>query len=138
MIHDNLKPPNKIYLLGFITFHKFFSGKPIPCTYFAFPSREEIHILPLRAGSNRRAGRKFHKIFWNEQALISASRLEKSWFFSLRACSRNRNTRVTSISHVGGFSFFVFLNPWASIVKFWIVFCLGKDFLFKSNLAGCA
>ena len=38
---------------------------------------------------------------------------------------------------MGGFSFFVLLNPWASIVKFWIVFCLGKDFLFKSILAGC-
>ena len=38
---------------------------------------------------------------------------------------------------MGEFSFFVFMNPWASIVDFWIAFCLGKDFLFKSSLAGC-
>ena len=38
---------------------------------------------------------------------------------------------------MGGFSFFVFLNPWALIVKFLIVFYLGKGFLFKSSLAGC-
>ena len=37
---------------------------------------------------------------------------------------------------MGGFSFFVFLNPWASIVNFGIVFRLGKDFLFKFSLAG--
>ena len=42
------------------------------------------------------------------------------------------------ISHVGGFSFFVFLNPWTLVVKFWIVVCLGKDFLVKSSLVGCA
>ena len=31
-----------------------------------------------------------------------------------------------------------FLNPWASILKFWKVFCLGKDFSSKSILTGCA
>ena len=35
---------------------------------------------------------------------------------------------------MGGFSFLVFLNSLASMVKFRIVFCLGKDFLFKSSL----
>ena len=44
---------------------------------------------------------------------------------------------VTPIFRVGGFSFFVFLNSWASIVMFLIVFYLGKNFLFKSILAGC-
>ena len=44
---------------------------------------------------------------------------------------------VTPIFHVGGFSFFVFLNPWASILKLWMVFCFGNYFLFKSILAGC-
>ena len=33
---------------------------------------------------------------------------------------------------VGGFLFLVFLNPWASILKFWMVFCIGNHFLFKS------
>ena len=44
---------------------------------------------------------------------------------------------VTPISHMGGFSFLVFLNPWASILKFWMVFCFGYHFLFNSILAGC-
>ena len=34
-----------------------------------------------RAGFNKRAGRNFHEIFINEQALIRASRLEKLEFF---------------------------------------------------------
>ena len=38
---------------------------------------------------------------------------------------------------MGGFSFLVFLNPWASILKFLMVFCFGNHFLFKSILAGC-
>ena len=36
-----------------------------------------------------------------------------------------------------GFSFFVFLNPWASMMNIWIVYCLGNNFLFNSILAGC-
>ena len=32
----------------------------------------------------------------------------------------------------------VILNPQASILKVWIVFCLEKNLLFKSILAGCA
>ena len=31
----------------------------------------------------------------------------------------------------------VILNPQASILKVWIVFCLEKNLLFKSILAGC-
>ena len=31
----------------------------------------------------------------------------------------------------------VFLDPWVSSLKVWIVFCLGNDFLFKSILTGC-
>ena len=31
----------------------------------------------------------------------------------------------------------VLLNPEASTLKMWKVFCLGKDFLFKSVLTGC-
>ena len=30
----------------------------------------------------------------------------------------------------------VFLNPWASTLKIWKSFCLGKEFLFKSILVG--
>ena len=44
---------------------------------------------------------------------------------------------VTPTSHVGGFSFFVFLNPWASILKDIRVWCIAPDFLFKSVLAYC-
>ena len=32
---------------------------------------------------------------------------------------------------------FLFLNPWASILKVWIIFLLGSNFLFKSILMGC-
>ena len=38
--------------------------------------------------------------------------------------------------HMGGFSFLVFLNPWASILKFSMVFCFCNHFLFKSILVG--
>ena len=44
---------------------------------------------------------------------------------------------LTPISRVGGFSFFVFLNPWASIVKDMRVWCIAPDFLFKSIWARC-
>ena len=44
---------------------------------------------------------------------------------------------VTPISGVGGFSILVFLNLWASILKFWMVLGFGNYFLFKSILAGC-
>ena len=30
----------------------------------------------------------------------------------------------------------VILNPWVSSLKVWIVFCLAKDFSFKSFMAG--
>ena len=36
------------------------------------------------------------------------------------------------------FLFLVFLNPWVSILKVWLVFCLGSNFLSKSILMGCA
>ena len=40
--------------------------------------------------------------------------------------TKGRSTgMVTPISHMGGFSFLVFLNPWASILKFFMVFCRG-------------
>ena len=38
---------------------------------------------------------------------------------------------------MGGFLFFVFLNPRASILKFWMVSWFGNHFLFKSILARC-
>ena len=38
---------------------------------------------------------------------------------------------------MGWFSFLVFLNPMASILQFWMVFCFGNHFLFESILAGC-
>ena len=38
---------------------------------------------------------------------------------------------------VGGFSYKVILNPQVSTLKVWIVFCIGKNFLSKSILAGC-
>ena len=44
---------------------------------------------------------------------------------------------VTPISRMGGFYFLVFLNPWALILKFWMVFCFGSHFLFKSIFAMC-
>ena len=31
----------------------------------------------------------------------------------------------------------VFLNPWGPNIMVWTLQCLGKDFLFKSILAGC-
>ena len=37
---------------------------------------------------------------------------------------------------MGGFCYMVFLNPQASTLKVWKVFCLDKDFLLKSILTG--
>ena len=51
-------------------------------------------ICHFRAGCNKRAGRKYEQKIINKQALIRASRLEKSQKFSLRACLLNRHTRV--------------------------------------------
>ena len=52
------------------------------------------HSWPIRAGCIKQAGWKKIKNFLCEQVLIRASRLEKSQKNSLRACSRNKNTRV--------------------------------------------
>ena len=43
---------------------------------------------------------------------------------------------VSPIFCVGGFSFLVFLKPWASILKVWMVFCLKSNFTFKYILTG--
>ena len=51
---------------------------------------EKIKILAVKL----QAGRNFHDIFKNEQALLRASRLENDQKFLVRACSRNRDTRV--------------------------------------------
>ena len=51
---------------------------------------EKIKILAVKLQS----GRNFHDIFKNEQALLRASRLENDQKFLVRACSRNRDTRV--------------------------------------------
>ena len=52
-------------------------------------------IWPIWAGCIKPAGWKKVENFLCEQVVIRASRLEKSQKNSLRACSRNRNTRVT-------------------------------------------
>ena len=38
---------------------------------------------------------------------------------------------------VGGFSNMVILDPQTSTLKVWVVWCFGKDFLFKPILTGC-
>ena len=54
---------------------------------------EKIKILAVKLQS----GRNFHDIFKNEQALLRASRLENDQKFLVRACSRNRDTRVLTM-----------------------------------------
>jgi 23S rRNA G2445 N2-methylase RlmL len=51
---------------------------------------EKIKILGVKLQS----GRNFHDIFKNKQALLWESRLENDQKFLVRACSRNRDTRV--------------------------------------------
>ena len=63
--------------------------------------------------------------------LTSASRSALGWQFSRHGLAGN------SYFPCGRIFISCFLNPWASILKFWIVFCFGNHFLFKSVLEGC-
>ena len=60
---------------------------------------EKIKILAVKLQS----GRNFHDIFKNEQALFRASRRENDQKFLVRACSRNRDTRVCDVDVSGPF-----------------------------------
>ena len=55
----------------------------------------------------------------------------------LPICQPWADRLATPISCVRGFSFFLFLNLWASTLNIWIVFCLGSNFLFEFILTGC-